>query len=102
MHNNLAVASSRRETVCSPREMHEDNSLTERPTTIEVMEQLQEEEEEEDEEEDIISGNTMNLAPSLTPRHKRLQQVASASPDLSSRRKSSPGVPLRDLSSKSK
>merc|ERR1719180_596538 len=102
VQNNLAVA-SRRETVCSPREMHEDNSLTERPTTIEVMDQLQEEEEEEEEEEeDIISGNTMNLAPSLTPRHKRLQQVASASPDLSSRSKSSPGVPLRDLSSKSK
>jgi len=53
---------------------------------------LQEEEEDED-EEDIISGNTMNMAPSLTPRHKRLQQVASASPDLS-RSKSSPGVPL--------
>jgi len=83
---------NRRETVCSPREMHEDNSLTERPTTIEVLQQLQEEEEEED-EEDIISGNTMNMAPSLTPRHKRLQQVASASPDLS-RSKSSPGVPL--------
>ena len=89
-YSNLA---SRRETVCSPREMHEDNSLTERPTTIEVMDQLQEEEEEEEEEEDIISGNTMNMAPSLTPRHKRLQQVASASPVLS-RSKSSPGIPL--------
>ena len=85
--NNLA---SRRETVCSPREMHEDNSLTERPTTIEVLHQLQEEEEEE-EEEDIISGNTLNMVPSLTPRHKRLQQVAAASPDLS---RNSPGVPL--------
>merc|ERR1719339_376345 len=50
-YNNLA---SRRETVCSPREMNEDNSLTERPTTIEVLHQLQEEEEDED----IISGNT--------------------------------------------
>lgn len=76
---------SRRETVCSPREMNEDNSLTERPTTIEV---LQEEEEEED---DIISGNTLNMAPSFTPRNKLLQQVAAASPDLSG---NSPGVPL--------
>jgi len=80
-YNNLA---SRRETDCSPMEMHEDNSLTERPTTIEVLHQLQEEEEEED----IISGNTLN---SLTPRHRRLQQVAAASPDLS---RNSPGVPL--------
>lgn len=83
-YNNLA---SRRETVCSPREMNEDNSLTERPTTIEVLHQLQEEEEDED----IISGNTLNMVPSLTPRHKRLQQVAAASPDLS---RNSPGVPL--------
>merc|ERR1719189_2819912 len=82
---------SRRETVCSPREMYEDNSLTERPTTIEVLHHVQEEEEEE--EEDIISGNAVNIAPSLTPRHKRLQQVASASPDLSGS-KDSPSVPL--------
>ena len=82
---------SRRETVCSPREMFEDNSLTERPTTIEVLHHVQEEEEEE--EEDIISGNAVNIAPSLTPRHKRLQQIASASPDLSGS-KDSPSVPL--------
>lgn len=83
---------TRRETVCSPREMHEDNSLTERPTTIEVLSQVQEQEEEED-EDDIISGNAVNIAPNMTPRHKRLQQVGSASPNLS-QSKLSPGVPL--------
>merc|ERR1719150_3315898 len=59
---------TRRETVCSPREMHEDNSLTERPTTIEVLSQVQEQEEEEEEEDDIISGNALNIAPNMTPR----------------------------------
>jgi len=81
--------------VCSPREMHEDNSLTERPTTIEVLSQVQEQEEEED-EDDIISGNAVNIAPNMTPRHKRLQQVGSASPNLS-QSKLSPGVPLIPL-----
>ena len=78
--------------MCSPREMHEDNSLTERPTTIEVLSQVQEQEEEED-EDDIISGNALNIAPNMTPRHKRLQQVGSTSPNLS-QSKLSPGVPL--------